>query len=88
MAATEYEAVPAVGADAERPAADEARAGIVVMKFGGTSVADPGKLKSVARRLVRAREAGSSVVGVLSAMGIRGRVWPHPVSRGGFGGVR
>ena len=69
VAATEYEAVPAVGADAERRRADEARTGIVVMKFGGTSVADPQKLKSVARRLVRAREAGDSVVGVLSAMG-------------------
>ncbi len=64
MAATEYEAVPAVGAD-ERAA----RVGTVVMKFGGTSVADPEKLKGVARRLVEAREAGHRVVGVLSAMG-------------------
>src|SRR5881628_792844 len=39
------------------------------MKFGGTSVADPEKLKSVARRLVAARESGSRVVAVLSAMG-------------------
>src|SRR6185437_9370597 len=39
------------------------------MKFGGTSVADPDKLKSVARRLVAARESGSRVVAVLSAMG-------------------
>jgi aspartate kinase len=64
MAATEYESVPAVGADARTP-----RAGTVVMKFGGTSVADPEKLKAVARRLVAAREEGRRVVGVLSAMG-------------------
>jgi len=41
----------------------------VVQKFGGTSVGDPQKLTAVARRLVAAREAGSQVVGVLSAMG-------------------
>src|SRR5215831_2740319 len=64
MATTEYEAVPAVAAD------DAARhAGTVVMKFGGTSVGDPDKLKSVARRLVAAREEGARVVAVLSAMG-------------------
>ena len=39
------------------------------MKFGGTSVADPDKLKSVAQRLAGARAAGYRVVGVLSAMG-------------------
>ena len=39
------------------------------MKFGGTSVADPDKLKDVARRLVDARGAGNRVVAVLSAMG-------------------
>jgi aspartate kinase len=64
MATTEYESVPAVGADARAP-----RAGTVVMKFGGTSVGDPDKLKAVARRLVAAREEGRRVVGVLSAMG-------------------
>ena len=64
MATTEYEAVPAVAAD------DAARhAGTVVMKFGGTSVGDPDKLKSVARRLAAAREEGARVVAVLSAMG-------------------
>jgi len=40
-----------------------------VMKFGGTSVSGPERLKAVARRLVEAREAGNRVVGVLSAMG-------------------
>jgi aspartate kinase len=39
------------------------------MKFGGTSVAGPERLKAVARRLVDAREAGNRVVAVLSAMG-------------------
>jgi aspartate kinase len=42
---------------------------LVVQKFGGTSVADPERLKAVARRLVAAREDGNRVVGVLSAMG-------------------
>src|SRR5437763_17090300 len=39
------------------------------MKFGGSSVADTEKIRDVARRLVRAREQGRRVVGVLSAMG-------------------
>ena len=42
---------------------------MVVMKFGGTSVADTEKIKEIARRLVRARERGERVVAVLSAMG-------------------
>ena len=41
----------------------------VVMKFGGTSVADPDKIRHVARRLVDARERGMRVVGTVSAMG-------------------
>jgi aspartate kinase len=61
---TDYEAVPAVAPDEAAP-----HVGTVVMKFGGTSVADPDKLKKVARRLVAAREDGSRVVAVLSAMG-------------------
>jgi aspartate kinase len=59
---TDYEPVPKV----ERA---ELHGGTVVMKFGGTSVSDPEKIKEVARRLVGAREAGYRVVGVLSAMG-------------------
>ena len=62
MTTTDFEAVPAVS-EAERTP------GLVVMKFGGTSVGDTDKLKQVARRLVAARESGSKVVGVLSAMG-------------------
>ncbi len=41
----------------------------VVMKFGGTSVADPERLKRAAQRIVAKREAGNHVVAVLSARG-------------------
>jgi aspartate kinase len=64
MATTDYEAVPAVDADT-----DAAAVGTLVLKFGGTSVGDPERLKRVAARLVAAREEGHRVVGVLSAMG-------------------
>jgi aspartate kinase len=64
VTSTQYESVPEVAADAESPGRD-----LLVMKFGGTSVGDTGKIRDVARRLVRAREAGHRVVGVLSAMG-------------------
>ena len=63
MTATEFEAVPEVAADAPQSS------GTVVMKFGGTSVGDVGRLRAVAARLVAARDAGNRVVGVLSAMG-------------------
>jgi aspartate kinase len=63
-AATEYEAVPTVEGDETGR-----RLGTVVMKFGGTSVADSARIKEVARRLVAARERGHRVVAVLSAMG-------------------
>jgi aspartate kinase len=43
--------------------------GTVVMKFGGTSVADAERLKRAARRIVAARENGQRVVAVLSARG-------------------
>jgi aspartate kinase len=59
-----YQAIPEVSADERAP-----HAGTVVMKFGGTSVSGPERLKGVARRLVEAHEAGNRVVGVLSAMG-------------------
>ncbi len=64
MAETAYQPVPAVAPDDSRP-----HAGTVVMKFGGTSVAGPERLKAVARRLADARERGNRVVAVLSAMG-------------------
>jgi aspartate kinase len=43
--------------------------GTVVMKFGGTSVADAERLKRAARRIVAKREAGNRVLAVLSARG-------------------
>jgi aspartate kinase len=84
VSATDYEAVPAVA-----PGRTEGHFGTVVMKFGGTSVADPDKIKDVARRLVEARERGNRVVGVLSAMGsttdeliaLAGQISPRPHPR-------
>jgi aspartate kinase len=43
--------------------------GLVVMKFGGTSVADAQRIKRAARRIVDKRELGHRVVAVLSARG-------------------
>jgi aspartate kinase len=62
MAVTEHEPVPALRRAPRSP-------GLVVMKFGGSSVADTAKLKRVARRCVAATEGGAKVVAVLSAMG-------------------
>lgn len=42
---------------------------IIVQKYGGSSVADAEKIRNVARRAIRAREAGNDVVVVVSAMG-------------------
>jgi aspartate kinase len=42
---------------------------LVVMKFGGTSVADADRVKRVARRIVDKRQMGYRVVAVLSARG-------------------
>ena len=42
---------------------------IVVMKFGGTSVAEPDDIRRAARRIVGARQEGKRVVAVLSARG-------------------
>ena len=64
MTTTEYEPVPDVRGEA-RPA----RAGTVVMKFGGTSVADSEKIRKAGRRLADAKADGARVVGVISAMG-------------------
>jgi aspartate kinase len=41
----------------------------IVMKFGGTSVADAERIKRAARRIVAQRESGKRVVAVLSARG-------------------
>jgi aspartate kinase len=62
MTTLHFEAVPSVQVLGRTP-------GLVVMKFGGTSVGDTDKLKRVAARLVAAHEEGAKVVAVLSAMG-------------------
>src|SRR5207237_2374986 len=82
VTATEFEAVPAVERAPRSP-------GLVVMKFGGSSVANTERLKRVARRCVAAAEAGNRVVAVVSAMGdttdelirLAGEVSPHPAPR-------
>ena len=43
--------------------------GIVVQKFGGTSVADAAKIRRAAQRAIRAVENGNNVVMVCSARG-------------------
>jgi aspartate kinase len=61
----------------------------VVMKFGGTSVADAERIKRAARRIVAQRERGKRVVAVLSARGhttdeliqAAEEVSPHPDPR-------
>jgi len=64
MSETAFEIVPAVETDEAPP-----HVGTLVLKFGGTSVADPEKIRRVAARLVAAKRAGGRVVGVVSAMG-------------------
>jgi aspartate kinase len=61
----------------------------IVMKFGGTSVADADRIKRAAQRIVAQREAGRHVVAVLSARGqttdeliaMAEEVSPHPDPR-------
>jgi aspartate kinase len=43
--------------------------GLIVQKYGGSSVADAEKIKNIAQRIAKAREAGNRVVVVVSAMG-------------------
>ncbi|MGH8870214.1 MAG: aspartate kinase [Actinomycetes bacterium] len=43
--------------------------GLVVQKYGGSSVADAAGIKRVAKRIVETRKAGNDVVVVVSAMG-------------------
>ncbi len=62
---------------------------LIVQKYGGTSVAGPERLKAVAARIARAREAGDDVVAVVSAMGdvtdelleLAARINPEPAER-------
>ena len=43
--------------------------GIVVQKFGGSSVADADRIRNVARAVIKEKKAGNQVVVVVSAMG-------------------
>ncbi|MBM4022114.1 MAG: aspartate kinase [Planctomycetes bacterium] len=62
---------------------------LVVQKFGGTSVADPQKIKAAAAKAVARHQAGDRVVVVVSAMGhqtdhlieLAGQITPRPSAR-------
>ena len=43
--------------------------GLIVQKFGGTSVADSEKIKNVARAVIKEKNNGNNVIVVVSAMG-------------------
>ena len=43
--------------------------GLLIQKFGGTSVADTERIRAVARRIAASREEGHELVIVVSAMG-------------------
>jgi aspartate kinase len=43
--------------------------GLIVQKYGGSSLADAEKIKNVARRIAKSRDADNKVVAVVSAMG-------------------
>jgi aspartate kinase len=64
MTEAAYETLPELESSETRIGAST-----VVMKFGGTSVADPEKIRRVAARLVDTKRAGVRVVAVVSAMG-------------------
>lgn len=63
--------------------------GIIVQKFGGTSVADPEKIKNVAKAVIKEKNNGNDVIVVVSAMGhttdylvkLAKEVTPNPSSR-------
>ncbi len=63
--------------------------GLVVQKYGGSSVADAESVKRVARRIVETKNAGDDVVVIVSAMGdttddlidLAERVSPNPAAR-------
>jgi len=62
---------------------------VVVQKYGGSSVADPDKIRNVARRIANTYDAGNQVVVVISAMGdttddliaLAHKINDHPDSR-------
>lgn len=63
--------------------------GIIVQKFGGTSVADTNKIKNVAKAVIREKNNGNDVIVVVSAMGhttdylvkMANEISPQPNSR-------
>ncbi len=63
--------------------------GLVVQKYGGSSVSDAESVKRVARRIVETKRAGNDVVVIVSAMGdttddlidLAEQVSPHPAPR-------
>lgn len=62
---------------------------LIVQKFGGTSVADPEKIRAAARKAIRAQRGGNQVLMVVSAMGhntdnlvsLASQVSPQPPAR-------
>ena len=42
---------------------------LLVQKFGGTSVGNVNRIKAVAKKIARCKEAGNEIVVVVSAMG-------------------
>src|ERR1700758_5590534 len=62
---------------------------LIVQKYGGSSVADPQKIKNVARRVAQCAAQGDRVVTVVSAMGktpdglvaLAGAITPTPDAR-------
>jgi aspartate kinase len=62
---------------------------LVVQKYGGSSVGDPERIRNVARRIIRTKDAGNKVVAVVSAMGdvtddlldLAGRICDEPPAR-------
>ena len=63
--------------------------GLVVQKYGGSSVSDAESVKRVARRIVETKRNGDDVVVIVSAMGdttddlidLAEQVSPHPAAR-------
>src|SRR5918999_1422894 len=60
---------PRSGHDQHDPELPPYLMALVVQKFGGTSVADPDRIRAVADHVARTRRQGSDVVVVVSAMG-------------------
>ena len=54
---------------AEKDTGRKIKMGLIVQKFGGTSVADTERLRNVARIITDTYKAGNQVVVVLSAQG-------------------